>query len=63
MTRQYLENIISGAITEALADCRSDNPIEAWTHFIDILDARGRKRISEQLKEHGGRNPYTGELK
>lgn len=30
--------------------------LEAWTNFIDTLDARARRRIKEYLKQEGERN-------
>lgn len=30
--------------------------LEAWTNFIDTLDARARRRIKEYLKKEGERN-------
>jgi hypothetical protein len=44
----------------AIESARSENPLEAWTKFIDTLDLSGRKLIGEQLRK-SERNQYTGE--
>lgn len=36
-----------------------ENPIEAWTQFIDTVDCRVRRRIGDLL-ETQGKNRYTG---
>ncbi|NBK18584.1 hypothetical protein D7Y41_26685 [Anaerotruncus sp. 1XD22-93] len=38
-----------------------ENPIEAWTRFIDSADSRVRRRIGDLLEKQG-RNRYTGAL-
>ena len=44
------------------AEAEFDNPLEAWSRFADILDARVRRRIGDMLDRHG-RNRYTGKEK
>lgn len=36
-----------------------ENPLEAWTHFVDLIDGRVRRRIGDLL-ERQGKNRYTG---
>lgn len=36
-----------------------ENPLEAWTQFIDTVDCRVRRRIGDLL-ETQGKNRYTG---
>ena len=36
-----------------------ENPLEAWTLFIDLLDSRVRRRIGDMLEKQG-KNRYTG---
>lgn len=36
-----------------------ENPLEAWSCFIDTLDGRVRRRIGDML-ENEGKNRYTG---
>lgn len=60
MTKTELTAHISAVADDALAECKSENPLEAWTRFIDLLDARVRRRIGDEL-ERAGKNRYTGE--
>ena len=39
-----------------------NNPLEAWTRFVDIIDSRVRRRIGDML-ESRGYSRYTGEPK
>lgn len=39
-----------------------NNPLEAWTRFVDIIDSRVRHRIGDML-ESQGYSRYTGEPK
>jgi hypothetical protein len=59
MTKTELTAYISAVADDALAECKSENPLEAWTRFIDLLDARVRRRIGDEL-ERTGKNRYTG---
>lgn len=61
MKRAELVECINSALDESLAGCETDNPLEAWTRFVDRLDAKGRRRIGDVL-ERQGRNRYTGEV-
>lgn len=36
-----------------------NNPLEAWTRFIDLIDMRVRRRIGDLLEKQGF-NRYTG---
>ncbi len=47
---------------EPEAESIYENPIEAWSRFIDSADSRVRHRIGDLL-EMQGRNRYTGALK
>lgn len=60
MTKTELTAHISAVADDVLAECKSENPLEAWTRFIDLLDARVRRRIGDEL-ERDGKNRYTGE--
>lgn len=44
--------------------CKScyDNPLEAWSVYIALLDTAVRRSIGDML-ETTGRNRYTGEVK
>lgn len=44
--------------------CKScyENPLEAWSVYIALLDAAVRRSIGDML-EATGRNRYTGEIK
>lgn len=59
MRKDKLLQMVSEEIDEALAACKSDNPLEAWTSFIDRLDSRMRRRIGDQLEQQG-RDRHTG---
>jgi hypothetical protein len=59
MKKSDLLFYINNAIDDALRNCRSENPLEAWADFINILDCRVRKQIGDDL-EANGRNRYTG---
>ena len=61
MTRSELKQYIDDALEIALIECTSDNPLEAWTQFMDKLDVSARRRIGDDLEE-SGRNRYTGAL-
>ena len=61
MTRSELKQYIDDALEIALSECTSDNPLEAWTQFVDKLDVSARCRIGDDL-EGSGRNRYTGDL-
>lgn len=39
-----------------------ENPLEAWSVYIALLDAAVRRSIGDML-EATGRNRYTGEIK
>lgn len=39
-----------------------DNPLEAWSVYIALLDTAVRRSIGDML-EATGRNRYTGEIK
>lgn len=62
MKRAELQQYIDAAVTAALADCTAENPLVAWSRFIDHLDMAGRRKIGDDL-ELTGRNRYTGEIK
>ena len=60
MKRVELLGIIHTAAEESLSSCgNEENPLSAWTRFIDRLDALGRRLIGDKLEEQG-RNRYTG---
>jgi hypothetical protein len=60
MKRVELLGIIHTAAEESLSSCDAgENPLIAWTGFIDRLDAIGRRSIGDKL-ETDGRNRYTG---
>lgn len=61
MKKAELAGYIDAALDESLAGCETENPLEAWTRFIDRLDAKGRRSIGDTL-ERQGRNRYTGEV-
>lgn len=44
-------------------DCKAcfDNPLEAWSAYIALLDTAVRRSIGDML-EATGRNRYTGEI-
>lgn len=54
---QYVVNIDGEPEAEGIYE----NPIEAWTRFIDSADSRVRRRIGDLLEKQG-RNRYTGAL-
>lgn len=60
MRKNELMVIVYKALDQAMDSCSVDNPLEAWTIFIDRLDAAGRRQIGEQL-QYEGRNRYTGD--
>lgn len=60
MKKSELKEIADESMERAIGSAQSENPLEAWTKFIDILDLSGRKAIKEQIKKEG-RNPYTGD--
>ena len=62
MKRPQLLEYINCALDESLAGCDSGNALEAWTRFIDRLDAKGRASIGDEL-ERQGRNRFTGKEK
>ena len=61
MTRSELKQYIDDALEIALSECTSDNPLEAWTQFMDKLDVSARRRIGDNLEVYG-RNRSTGAL-
>lgn len=61
MKKTELMSIINSAVDQALENCESENPLEAWSRFMDRLDVCVRRRIGENL-ERNGRNRYTGEM-
>lgn len=60
MKKTELMSIINSVVDQALENCESENPLEAWSRFMDRFDACVRRRIGENL-ERNGRNRYTGE--
>lgn len=58
--KSELTMIAYKAIDRALESCTAGNPLEVWTHFVDILDAAGRQKIGDEL-QYAGKNRYTGE--
>ena len=48
MTRSELKQYIDDALEIALSECTSDNPLEAWTQFMDKLDVSARRRIGDR---------------
>lgn len=60
MKKDELKEIVNESMERAIGASQSQNPLEAWTKFIDTLDLSGRKLIGEQLKE-AEKNQYTGE--
>lgn len=60
MKKDELKEIVNESMERAIGAAQSQNPLEAWTKFIDTLDLSGRKLIGEQLKE-AEKNQYTGE--
>lgn len=61
MKKTELMSIINSAADQALENCESKNPLEAWSMFMDHLDVCARRRIGENLERYG-RNRYTGEI-
>lgn len=59
MKRPKLMEYINQALDDIPASSDSGNPLEAWTRFIDRLDAKGRASIGDEL-ERQGKNRYTG---
>lgn len=59
MTKLQLMGYVNDAADECLAECKTENPLESWTRFIDQLDGTVRRRIGDAL-EQSGRNRYTG---
>jgi hypothetical protein len=59
MTKPELMFYILEAVDDALKNCKSDNPLEAWTNFIDRLDSTVRRHIGDNL-ENQGKCRYTG---
>lgn len=59
MKRAKLMEYINQALDDSLAGCNSENPLEAWSRFMDRLEVRGRASIGDDL-ERQGRNRYTG---
>lgn len=59
MKKEELAGIIEAAEDSALAGCQNKNPLEAWTRFIDRLDAMGRRKIGHELQA-AGHNRITG---
>jgi hypothetical protein len=62
MTKVELQEYINTAADQCLADCKTENPLESWTRFIDRLDGIVRRRIGDAL-EQSGKNRYTGRKK
>ncbi|HCA29003.1 MAG TPA: hypothetical protein DEP23_05275 [Ruminococcaceae bacterium] len=60
MRKNELMVIVYKALDQAMDSCSVDNPLEAWTIFIDRLDAAGRRCIGDQLQSEG-KNRYTGD--
>lgn len=60
MKKSELKEIANESMERAIESAQSENPLEAWTRFIDTLDLSGRKLIGEQLRK-SERNQYTGE--
>ena len=60
MTKTELTGHISAVADDVLAECKSENPLEAWTKFVERLDMRVRRRIGDEL-ERDGKNRYTGQ--
>ena len=60
MKRADLDGIIQTAAEESLSLCSAgENPLIAWTGFIDRLDIAGRRLIGDKLAAEG-RSRYTG---
>lgn len=59
MRKNELMVIVYKALNQAMTSCTADNPLEAWTNFVDRLDAAGRRQIGEQL-QYEGKSRYTG---
>lgn len=59
MKKDELIEMVSEEMDDALAACKSDNPLQAWTSFIDHIDGRMRRRIWDKLEQQG-KNRYTG---
>lgn len=53
-----LSRVAQGYIVAIEGECERffTDVLEAWTNFIDTLDARARRRIKEYLKKEGERN-------
>jgi hypothetical protein len=62
MRKNELMVIMYKALNQAMLTCTADNPLEAWTNFVDRLDAVGRRMIGAQL-EAEEKSPYTGEAR
>lgn len=62
MRKNELMVIVYKALDQAMPTCTADSPLEAWTNFVDRLDAAGRRMIGAQLVE-AGKSPYTGEAR
>lgn len=60
MKKDELKDIVNESMERAIGAARSENPLEAWTKFVDTLDLSGRKLIGEQLRR-AEKNQYTGE--
>jgi len=59
MKKSELMLYIIQTVDDALKNCKSDNPLEAWTNFIDRLDSTVRRHIGENLEKQG-KSRYTG---
>lgn len=59
MKRSELKEYIDSALDDALASCPNENPLEAWTTFLDVLDCRVRRSIGNELEKEG-KDRYTG---
>jgi hypothetical protein len=59
MKKAELMNYINSTAGECLTHCKSDNPLIAWSIFMDKLDSKVRRIIGNSL-ESQGKNRYTG---
>lgn len=62
MKRSELDDYVDDAMIYVLCKCKNENPLIAWSMFIDHLDMAGRRKIGDDL-EAQGRNRFTGEVK
>ena len=61
ISMQYCQDSNKYIVTVKSTNKEYDNPLEAWSTYLTLIDIAGRRYIGNMLDKQG-KNRYTGEI-